>query len=180
MFFPPPGPEPPDDHADRPLTFRISWLRPWLLAVTLMTAATVLLLLAAGGGGTSAGSDGVWIACALGLGICSVTVLMPIGLGVAALEWHVDADGIAGRDDWHAYGRVDWDEIASVSPRPIPGCPFVWVNARAKSRVIWLPLFLTEMGEFRMAISRWAPPANPLRRYLEGRGLKLPGPPRQG
>jgi hypothetical protein len=85
---------------DRALTFRISWVRPWLLAVTLMTAA--LLLIA--GLGAAAGQGGAWVACALGLAVCSVVALVPITIGVATLQWHVGADGVGGRDNWHVYG----------------------------------------------------------------------------
>src|SRR5262249_23251662 len=104
-----------------------------------------------------------WVACALGLAVCSVVALVPITIGVGTLQWHVDAGGIGGRDNWHVYRRVGWPEIASVSPRPIPGYRFVWVNSRSKRRAFWLPLFLTDMEGFRSAVARYAPPDNPLR-----------------
>jgi hypothetical protein len=34
-------------------------------------------------------------------------------------------------------------------------------------RMFWLPLFLTDMPGLRAAVARYAPPGNPLRRYLE-------------
>jgi hypothetical protein len=149
---------------DRALTFRISWVRPWLLAVSGM--ATILLVAACLG--AAAGQGGAWFACALGLAVSSVAALVAITIGVATLRWHVDADGIGGRDNWHVYRRVGWPEIASVSPRPIPGYRFVWVNSRSRRRAFWLPLFLTDMEGFRNAVACHAPPDNPLRRYLEG------------
>src|SRR5262245_22537068 len=100
--------------ADQALTFRISWVRPWLLAVTLV--AVVLLPAAALGAGT-----GAWVGCALGLAVCSVAVLVPIAVTVRSSEWHVGAGGVGGRDNWHVYRRVDWSEIASVTPRLVPG-----------------------------------------------------------
>jgi hypothetical protein len=148
---------------DQALTFRISWVRPWMLAITVMS--TALLLIA--GLGASAGQGGAWVACAMALAVCSVVSLVLIMIGVARLRWHVDADGIGGPDNWHEYRQVGWPEIASVSPRPIPGYRFVWVNSRSKRRAFWLPLFLTDMEGFRNSIARYAPPDNPLRRHLE-------------
>jgi hypothetical protein len=147
----------------RPLTFRISWLRPWLLAVALI--AGVLLPVALLGAG--AGQAGAWVAGALGLVVCAAVVLVPIVIATATSAWHVDADGIGGRDNWHVYRRVDWAEIDSVSPMPIPGYRFVWVNSRSRRHAFWLPLFLTDMEGFRAAIARYAPADNPLRRYLD-------------
>jgi hypothetical protein len=146
---------------DRELPFRISWVRPWLLAVALMTP--VFLLIA--GLGAAAGQGGAWVGCALGLAVCSVAVLIPITISAAALRWRVDADGIGGRDNWHVYRKIDWQEIASVSPRPIPGYRFVWVNSHSRRRAFWLPLFLTDMEGFRTAVACHAPPDNPLLRY---------------
>jgi hypothetical protein len=148
---------------ERELTFRISWVRPWLLAVALLAA--VLLPLA--GLGAAAGQGGAWVACGLALAGSSVVVLVPIMVSAASVRWHVDADGIGGRDNWHVYRHVSWPEVASVSPRPIPGYRFVWGNSRSRRRAFWLPLFLTDMEGFRDAVARYAPPDNPLRRYLE-------------
>jgi hypothetical protein len=158
---------------DEALTFRISWVHPWLLAVAVLAAALLLL----GGLGAAAGQGGAWVACALGLPVYSVAVLVPIMISAATLRWHVDADGIGGRDNWHVYREVGWGEIASVSPRPIPGYRFVWVNSRSRRRAFWLPLFLTDMAGFRDAVARYASPDNPLRRYLEEH---LPGGSQRG
>jgi hypothetical protein len=147
------------------LTFRISWVRPWLLAVALMAAALLVIASLR----AAAGESGAWVGCALVLAICSAAALVPIMIVVATHRWRVDADGIGGRDNWHVYRRVGWAEIASVSPRPIPGYRFVWVNSRSRRRAFWLPLFLTDMEGFRNAVARHAPPDNPLRLYLEGR-----------
>jgi hypothetical protein len=148
---------------DGVLTFRISWVRPWLLTVAIM--AVVLLPLAALS--ADAGQAGAWVGCGLGLAVCSAAVLAPIAIAVKSSEWHVGAGGVGGRDNWHVYRRVAWSEVASVSPRLIPGYRFVWVNSRSKRRAFWLPLFLTDMEGFRAAVSRHAPPENPLRHFLE-------------
>jgi hypothetical protein len=148
---------------DRTLTFRISWVRPWLLAV--IVTSTALFFFACLG--TAAGQGGAWFACGLGLAVSSLVALVAIKISVASLRWHVDAEGIGGRDKWYVYRHVGWPEIGSVSPRPIPGYRFVWVNSHSRRRAFWLPLFLTDMEGFRHAVARHAPPDNPLRRYLE-------------
>ena len=40
------------------------------------------------------------------------------------------------------------------------------MNGVGKRWAFWLPLFLIDMPGFRAAVARYAPPANPLRRYL--------------
>jgi hypothetical protein len=145
------------------LTFRISLWRPWLLALT------PLALLAAVGVAVSvvAGERAAVAAILLGFAALAVTLLLPIGLVVWASRWHVDPNGIGGRNNWLVYHRLDWSEIESVEPYLIPGYRYVQVNGVGKRWAFWLPLFLTDMPGLRSAVARYAPPANPLRRYLE-------------
>jgi hypothetical protein len=116
---------------------------------------------------TAAGQAGAWIGCAVALAVSSVVVLIPITISAATHRWHVDAEGIGGRDHWYVYRKVDWSEIASVSPRLIPGYRYLWVNSLSRCHAFWLPLFLTDMEGFRDAVARYAPPDNPVRRSLE-------------
>src|SRR5262245_37716500 len=93
-----------------PLTFRISLWRPWLLAVTslaLLAAVGVAISLAAGE--LAAAS-----AILLSLAGLAVALLLPIGLAVRASRWHVDPNGIGGRNNWLVYHRLAWSEIESV------------------------------------------------------------------
>ncbi|HEY3229971.1 MAG TPA: hypothetical protein VGJ87_12185 [Roseiflexaceae bacterium] len=145
------------------LTFRISLWRPWLLALT------PLALLAAVGVAVSvvAGERAAVAAILLGFTALAVTLLLPIGLVVWASRWHVDEKGIGGRNNWLVYHRLDWSEIESVEPYLIPGYRYVQVNGVGKRWAFWLPLFLTDMPGLRSAVARYAPPGNPLRRYLE-------------
>ncbi len=103
----------------------------------------------------------------LGFAAVAVALLLPIGLAVWASRWHVDPDGIGGRNNYLVYHRLDWSEIESVEPWLIPGYRYLQVNAVGKRRAFWLPLFLTDMPGLRSAVARYAPPGNPLRRYLE-------------
>ena len=145
------------------LTFRISLWRPWLLALT------PLAVLAAVGVAVAvvAGERAAVAAILLGFAALAVALLLPIGLVVWASRWHVDPNGIGGRNNWLVYHRLDWSEIESVEPYLIPGYRYLQVNGVGKRWAFWLPLFLTDMPRLRSAVARYAQPDNPLRRYLE-------------
>src|SRR5262245_46698706 len=145
------------------LTFRITLWRPWLLALSL------LALLAAFGVavGVVAGELGAAAFSLLGFAALAATLLRPIGLVVWASRWHVDPNGIGGRNNWLVYHRLDWSEIESVEPWLLPGYQYLQVNGVGKRWAFWLPLFLTDMPGLRSAVVQYAPPGNPLRRYLE-------------
>ena len=144
-------------------TFRITPWRPWLLSLTplaLLAGVGVALSVAAGEHATAAG-------ILLGLAGIAVALLLLIGLVVRASRWHVDPRGIGGRNNWLVYHRLEWPEIASVEPWLIPGYRYLQISGVGKPRAFWLPLFLTDMPGLRSAVARYAPPGNPLRRYLE-------------
>jgi len=145
------------------LTFRITHWRPWLLVLT------PLALLAALGVAVSVVAGELAAAAGILLGFAGVAValLLPIGLAVWASRWHVDPNGIGGRNNWLVYHRLDWSEIESVEPWLIPGYRYLQVNGAGKRWAFWLPLFLTDMPGLRSAVAQYAPPGNPLRRYLE-------------
>ena len=145
------------------LTFRITLWRPWLLALT------PLALLAALGMAASFAAGGLVAVAAILLGFAGIAVvlLLPIGLTVWTSRWHVDPDGIGGRNNLLVYNRLDWSEIESVEPWLIPGYRYLQVNGVGKRRAFWLPLFLTDMPGLRSAVAQYAPPGNPLRHYLE-------------
>ena len=145
------------------LTFRISPWRPWLLAVVpLGVLAVVGIGFSIAGGSLAAAS-----AIAIGFAVPAALLLLAIGLTVGASRWHVDSSGIGGPNNMLAYRRLNWNEIESVEPWLIPGYPYLQMNGGGKRWVFWVPLFLTDMPAFRAAIARYAPPNNPLRRFLE-------------
>jgi hypothetical protein len=150
------------------LTFRIPLWRPWVLAVTPFAVLAAAGIIAAAASGQLAAASRIL----LGLAGLAVILLLPIGVSVSAIRWHVDPHGIGGRNSWLAYHRLEWAEIESVEPWLIPGYRYVQVNGAGKRWAFWLPLFLTDMPGLRAAVTRYAPPENPLRRYLE----QLPAP----
>src|SRR5437588_1535952 len=127
------------------LTFRITLWRPWLLVLT------PLALLAALGVAISvvAGERAAAVGILLGFAGLAVALLVPIGLAVWASRWHVDPNGIGGRNNQLVYHRLDWFEIESVEPWLIPGYPYLQVHGGGMRRAFWLPLFLTDMPGFR-------------------------------
>ena len=145
------------------LTFRISVWRPWLLAVTLLAP------LAAVGVAVSvvAGERSVAAVILLGFAGIAAALLLLIGLVVWSSRWHVDPNGIGGRNNQLVYHRLDWSDIESVEPWLIPGYRYLQINGGGKRWVFWLPLFLTDMSGLRAAVGQYAPPGNPLRSYLE-------------
>ena len=145
------------------LTFRISLWRPWLMALTLLALPAALGVAIFVVGGKLAAAAVIL----LGLAGVAVALLLLIGLVVWTSRWHVDPNGIGGRNNWLVYHRLDWSEIKSVEPWLIPGYRYLQVNGVSKRWAFWLPLFLTDMPGLRSAVARYAPPGNPLRRYLE-------------
>jgi hypothetical protein len=109
------------------LTFRITLWRPWLLAViplALLAALGVAITVAAG---ERAAASGILF----GLAGLAVVLLVPIGLAARASRWHVDPNGIGGRNNRLVYHWLDWSEIESVEPWLIPGYPYLQVNGAA-------------------------------------------------
>lgn len=148
---------------DDRLTFRIPLGPPLLLALApLAVLAGIGLIVAALSGSLAAA-----VAVLLFLAVVSVLFLALIGLVVRVSRWHVDPDGIGGRNNSLVYHRLAWADIESVSPFLIPGYRYLQVNGRGRRWAFWLPLFLTDMPALRAAVSRYAPPDNPLRVYLE-------------
>ena len=145
------------------LTFHITLWRPWLLALTLLALPAALGVAIFVVGGKLAAAAGIL----LGFAGVAVALLLPIGLTVGTSRWHVDPYGIGGRNNYLVYHRLDWSEIESVEPWLIPGYRYLQVIGVGKRRAFWLPLFLTDMPGLRSAVARYAPPENPLRRYLE-------------
>ena len=145
------------------LTFRISPWRPWLLALVMLAPLAALGMVAV----VAAGEVGAAWRILLVFAVVAVALLLLISLAVAASRWHVDPNGIGGRNNLLVYHRLSWSEIESVEPWSIPGYRYVQVNGRGKRWVFWLPMFLNDMAGLRSAVARYAPPENPLRRYLE-------------
>ncbi len=145
------------------LTFRISLWRPWLLALTVLALPAALGVALSVVGGKLAAAQAILLVFA---GV-AVALLLPIGFAVWASRWHVDPDGIGGPNNSLVYHRLNWSEIESVQPWLIPGYRYLQINGVGKRWAFWLPLFLTDMPGLRSAVAQYAPPGNPLRRFLE-------------
>ncbi len=145
------------------LTFRIAPWRPWLLAIAPVAVLAALgAAIAIANRSTTAAMSFLFVFAGVAL-----ILLLPIGLATRVSRWHVDPNGIGGRNNQLVYRRLAWSEIESVEPWLIPGYRYLQVNGVGKRRAFWLPLFLTDMPGFRSAVARYAPPGNPLREYLD-------------
>jgi hypothetical protein len=150
---------------DSQFTFRITLWRPWLLALTpiaLLAGLGVIISVIAGELATATG-------ILLGFAGVAMALLLLIGLVVWVSRWHIDPNGIGGRNNLLVYHRLDWLEIESVEPWLLPGYQYLQINGVGKRWAFWLPLFLTDMPGLCAAVARYAQPDNPLRRYLEKR-----------
>ena len=149
--------------SEPPQTFRITFWRPWLLAVAILAVPALVVA----GGFVMSGQLAAAAAVVGGLAVIATLLALPIGWAVGSSRWDVDATGIGARDNWHIYRRVGWGEMRSVSRLLLPGYPVVWVNVADRRWRIWVPLFLSDMAGFRAAVARYANPDNPLRQLLD-------------
>lgn len=149
--------------SESPQTFRMTFWRPWLLAIIILAVPALVIA----GRFMLSGQLSAAAAVVGGLAVVAALLALPIGWSVRSSSWDVDAAGIGGRDNWSVYRRVGWDEMRSVSRLPLPGYPFVWVNTANRRWSIWVPLFLSDMAGFRAAVARYASPDNPLRQVLD-------------
>jgi hypothetical protein len=145
------------------LTFRIAPWRPWLLALT------PFAVLAAVGvsSGIASGAPAVAVTILLGFAVVAVALLGAIALAVRVSRWQVDPGGIGGRNNSLVYRRLDWSDIGSVEPWKVPGYRYVQVKDIGGRRAFWMPMFRTYPPGLHAAVTRYAPPDNPLRRYLD-------------
>jgi hypothetical protein len=77
------------------LTFRITLWRPWLLAVTLLALLVALGVVAA----LISGKRAAAVVILLGFAGVAVALLLPISVAVWVSRWHVDPNGIGGRNN---------------------------------------------------------------------------------
>lgn len=68
---------------------------------------------------------------------------------------------------WSIPTSFDWQDIEIVRPINLGGFRSLRLYSTQSKRVIWLPLYLSDRKGFKSAVMQFAPPDNPLRRYLE-------------
>ncbi len=109
-----------------------------------------------------------------GVNAC-ITVAIVIG-AVAALvavigkEVHkvaVSPSYVSGYGFWGSSINLRWQKIKTVRPINFAGLRYLRLYSSRSKRVLWLPLFLQDKKGFKNAVTQFAPPENPLRRYLE-------------
>lgn len=82
----------------------------------------------------------------------------------------ISKSGLRGINSWGAKREVEWPEIQRAR--------FVWlfhpyviISTSRKRNFIWLPLYLSDQKGFARAVEEWAPEENPLRLWIQKRGL---------
>jgi hypothetical protein len=147
------------------LEFRIAPWRPWLLALTPLAALAVVGVVS----GVASDAPSAAVTVGLIFALVAAALLLVISLSVRVTRWHVDPAGVGGRNNALVYRRLEWSEIGSIEPWLIPGYRYVQVKDIGGRRAFWMPLFRTVPSGLRDSVTRYAPPENPLRRYLEQR-----------
>ena len=62
--------------------------------------------------------------------------------------------------------KADWQDMTAAKQVSFLGLPYLKVE-REKGLRWWIPLYLTELAEFRQALVTNAPAGNPLREYAD-------------
>ena len=73
----------------------------------------------------------------------------------------IQRDGIRGYDCWGIFHFIEWEMIVDVKPIRILGLKYIRAYNRER-RPLWLPLFLSNFGEFKEEIQKNVPKNNPL------------------
>ena len=94
------------------LTFRITFWRSWLLAIIPLLLVTSIPLFFV----ILTGNIVLISRFLIGVAITAGALLLLIGITVRASRWHVDPDGIGGRNNYLIYHRLNWSDIESVEP----------------------------------------------------------------
>lgn len=103
--------------------------------------------------------------------VCLLIVLM-VNAGLQAAR-HVFPVGIGPKglhayDFWGYYRTVEWEQMQGCHVRSIlPGMPYLIIESSGEGAVLTVPRFLENFPLFRELVLQYAPPGNPLSRYLE-------------
>ncbi len=62
--------------------------------------------------------------------------------------------------------KADWQDMTTARQVSFLGLPYLKVE-RVKGLTWWIPLYLTKLDEFQMAVVMNAPVGNPLRKYVD-------------
>jgi hypothetical protein len=76
------------------------------------------------------------------------------------------ADGIYGHSFWGFRRFVRWQNVTKTRTFPMLNLPWLRVFD-ADGKVLWLPLFQRNRKDFREEIQKFAPPDNPVLKFME-------------
>jgi hypothetical protein len=78
----------------------------------------------------------------------------------------ISGQGIRGHSFWGMRRFVGWEEIVKVKKFSLFGLPYLRIFSATDGKVTWLPLFQSQMVEFRNEIRKFAPSNSPLLAHL--------------
>lgn len=144
------------------LTFKVSF---WTVFVLFSVYAAILFAMLAPpifgrSHSRSQDAEGILIGSCIGLVCCGLVCR-------EVFKVIVSRTTIRAHNCWCLATSFDWQEIENWRPLNICGLRYVRLYSSQEKRVMWLPLYLSDMKGFKNAVTQFAPPENPLRRYLE-------------
>jgi len=79
----------------------------------------------------------------------------------------VNEKELSSTNAWGKKARVKWSEISSVKRINFLTLHYLKISTFQKKNAFWLPLYLSDIEGFRVAVAEFAAPENPLRVALE-------------
>ncbi|MDB5334674.1 MAG: hypothetical protein JWN70_293, partial [Planctomycetaceae bacterium] len=106
--------------------------------------------------------------------IASVLIALPIValliVGVNKyLTVEVNPIRIRSSNQWGWYSDLPWADIAKIRPINFSGLTFMRLYSKTSRKVLWIPLFLTNMDQFLELALEFTEPDNPLHQFADAR-----------
>ena len=140
--------------------FRVSFTRYFTAVMAYGTTMSIVSLAAIGKLHGDIGSHLVSLVYA------ALVALIPTGAAVAYFKVYVNPNGIRGYNALGLYHNLQWSEIDVVYLFKMPGLRHVLLCSKATSRVMWVPLFLSDINRFKELVNQHTQPDNPLNRFF--------------
>ena len=101
---------------------------------------------------------------AFGLGFVIETVSVLLCLGV--MHTAITPQGLQGKNAWGVTRTLDWSEIHAVRPTRVLWLRYLKLSSPTRQNVLWVPLFLADMGRFQQMVEGFLPSSHPLCQHL--------------
>src|SRR2546428_10345731 len=88
----------------------------------------------------------------LAMSICALLSVPLTWFWVSCSKVQVSADGLQPRDTWCRLRRVRWTETDSLRSFSFLGLVYLRARGKGMSTTVWVPLFLSRMSAFSVAV----------------------------